>query len=611
MVLETSVDPKPEQQQQQQQRQTDGVDEEPEPVIGVTTSGSIIFDKAYQMMERFSSMRIGQFVLERGDRVLRVFEDTAKWSLPQDKADETLVRPLPWLPFLFLIVFLRQLRIWLSLVALLIGDGPVTASSLVYFIQTRRRKLRSIRMHGLKAIQQREEERKAAESDHNSLVVRLSKLFTTAMCRPRIHCEPAGVVFSANNPAMQELLRPIESPRFRFNKRQREDDSPEVELSCSQLLTKYANENSDDDSDYIPILEDEDTNNESTISANTSNDTQGEYSMFYIPLIQDTSDENAKDLSFTEKKDIKDGKSPREKKVPIIEINAKEAGSTSTPNNEHNDKKGQAAQSVNDKTITKSPQTPHTPLDNGQSKSGKSVGPGEEAAVVQTQAAHEITKSQSEKFFTLLNGHNDEQKKATPGHESAAHTKPHLPPSLLGNVVANANPSDGTYKDANDACSANPIDIPTNNPVQPQQLPLPTTQQPLSYSSTLSSPSCSTTSSTSSLASFVTSDDFVVDDGRSDPPTPTPSLNTASSTEDIYLSPFGSPPNFNTIHKPLSSQQNSNSKFGELEADPSVEDGDEHSQHAQQSKPHPEHKPQHQQQQHKQSHHQRYRRNRR
>lgn len=64
--------------------------------------------------------------------------------------------------------------------------------------------------------------------------------------------------------------------------------------------------------------------------------------------------------------------------MPIIEINAKEAVNTSTPNN---DKKEQTVKSAIDKTITKSPQTPHTPLDNGQSKSGKSGGLGEEAVV--------------------------------------------------------------------------------------------------------------------------------------------------------------------------------------------------------------------------------------
>lgn len=62
--------------------------------------------------------------------------------------------------------------------------------------------------------------------------------------------------------------KPTIQPHFRC-KRRREDNSPEENLSCSQLLTKYANEDSDDDSDYIPIQEDED---ESTISANISND---------------------------------------------------------------------------------------------------------------------------------------------------------------------------------------------------------------------------------------------------------------------------------------------------------------------------------------------------
>lgn len=124
-----------------------------------------------------------------------------------DKADENLVRPLPWLPFLLLIVLLRQLRLWLSLVSLLIGEGPVTASSLVYFIQTRRRKLRSIRLNGLKAIQRREEERRALLIDnHNSLLIRLGKLLKTVMCGPRIHCEQGIVVISAHNPAIQQLL---------------------------------------------------------------------------------------------------------------------------------------------------------------------------------------------------------------------------------------------------------------------------------------------------------------------------------------------------------------------------------------------------------------------
>ncbi|XP_017492598.1 PREDICTED: uncharacterized protein LOC108380715, partial [Rhagoletis zephyria] len=291
MVLEIGKEPHPATQLQQRENHTNAVankEDELEPIIEATdTSGSVLFDKVYQMMEKFASTRIGQFALERGDRVLRIFEDTAKWSLPHDVP---LVRPLPWLPFLMVIILLRQFRIWLSLGALLIGNGPVTAHNLVYFIQTRRRKLRSIRVHGLKAIQQREHTRKALKNEKvGGLMVKLGQLFTIALCRPRINCEPAGVVFAAHKTGLQEILQSRESPRFTY-KRQREDDAPEADLSCSDLLSKYANESSADDSDYVPIQEEEDTNNESTQSGISSNDTQGEYNM-------DSSDENAKGLN--------------------------------------------------------------------------------------------------------------------------------------------------------------------------------------------------------------------------------------------------------------------------------------------------------------------------
>lgn len=43
------------------------------------------YDKVTQVMEKFASTRMGQMIVERIDRVLKVVEDTAKWSLPQGK----------------------------------------------------------------------------------------------------------------------------------------------------------------------------------------------------------------------------------------------------------------------------------------------------------------------------------------------------------------------------------------------------------------------------------------------------------------------------------------------------------------------------------------------
>ncbi|XP_053965485.1 uncharacterized protein LOC128867905 isoform X1 [Anastrepha ludens] len=553
--------------EQQQPHERSETEIEPEPVLEATTSGSVLFDKAYQLMERFSSTRIGQFVLERGDRVLRIFEDTAKWSLPHDKKDPCLVRPLPWLPFLVLIIIMRQLRLGLSLVALLIGNGPVTAHSLVYFIQTRRRKLRSIRMNGMKAIQEWENARKSQKNDIiGDVMSKLSKIITVGVYRPRIHCQPAGEVFSA--PDMQDLLR----PRFR-QKRPREDDCPESDLRCNQLLSIYANANSDDDSDYMPIQEEEDALNESTPSASSG------YSM-------DTSDENAKDLSFTEKSESKETKSPIKKNIPTIQIKEAE-GTTAPQNSDYTDQK-QTASAESANSVPVSPKTPQLALDNGQKNSESELG-----AVGGVVKPREALKPQNEKFFNNLNGHADMQKKSTPGHESAADTKPHVPLPLLSNVV-NAIPTDEMLIDAIDDCIANQIEIPTNKPPQPQQPPL---------LSPLSSPSCSTESSTSSLASFETScDNDFVDSERDD----TPTLNAASSAEDVYLSPIGSPPNFNALINPIA--RSNIVTFGATEGSAPNDGVDKLMPKPKHFKP--EQKTQNQRHQQKQSHQQRHRRNR-
>lgn len=96
MLLEAIMDPNPESQQQQRQvshhqqqpqpgtSAADADDEDvPEPALEPVGSGSVLFDRVHRMMEKFATTRIGQYVLERGDRVLRTIEDTVKWSLPQ------------------------------------------------------------------------------------------------------------------------------------------------------------------------------------------------------------------------------------------------------------------------------------------------------------------------------------------------------------------------------------------------------------------------------------------------------------------------------------------------------------------------------------------------
>lgn len=62
-----------------------------------------------------------------------------------------LYRPLPWILFLPLIVWLRLLRAFLTIGGKAIGKGPVTPQVMIGFLQSRRRSIRAIRLRGLRA----------------------------------------------------------------------------------------------------------------------------------------------------------------------------------------------------------------------------------------------------------------------------------------------------------------------------------------------------------------------------------------------------------------------------------------------------------------------------
>lgn len=49
------------------------------------TQEKTFYDRITRVMEKFASNRLGQFIIEKTDRILKVVEDTAKWSLPQGK----------------------------------------------------------------------------------------------------------------------------------------------------------------------------------------------------------------------------------------------------------------------------------------------------------------------------------------------------------------------------------------------------------------------------------------------------------------------------------------------------------------------------------------------
>ncbi|XP_037714150.1 uncharacterized protein LOC119549906 isoform X2 [Drosophila subpulchrella] len=245
------------------QNQRDHIDEDE---VSELTKSRNFYDLIREQAERFSSTRFGQFVIERADRALVMIEDTAKWSLPQEKSAAPLERPLPWAPFLMLIILLRLTRIWLSVGALMIGNGPISPSDMVYFIQTRRRKLRAIRVHGLRVMRHRQQE--VSYGSGKGLSQKLTQWFSRAMCRPGVQQDSSSRrVFVRHSE--QGLNNSV------VVKRPREEDSnadAHHNLTIDQMLAKYANDNSEDDSDFVPDEEDESSNSSSSSSGDSDSE---------------------------------------------------------------------------------------------------------------------------------------------------------------------------------------------------------------------------------------------------------------------------------------------------------------------------------------------------
>ncbi|XP_068148113.1 uncharacterized protein Jabba isoform X7 [Drosophila tropicalis] len=219
------------------------------------------YDKVQEQAERFASTRLGQFVIARGDRALRMIEITAKWSLPQEKNAPPLERPLPWMAFLMLIILLRLTRMWLSMGALMIGNGPVSPTDMIYFIQTRRRKLRAIRLHGLKVMRQREQELQYGAG--KGLTYKISQWLSRAICRPGVQRANSGRLFTVNSNNLEQNA----------SKRPREDESQteaDHNLTIDEMLAKYANVNSEDDSDFVPNAAGESSDESSEESSDNS-----------------------------------------------------------------------------------------------------------------------------------------------------------------------------------------------------------------------------------------------------------------------------------------------------------------------------------------------------
>lgn len=232
------------------------------------------YRKAYEMAELFAATRIGQFVMNRGDSLLKIIEMTAKWSLPRAQQEDKLHRPLPWIPFLVLIISLRLARVWISVAALMIGNAPVKAEDVVYFIQTRRRKLRYLRLQGVKQFNENSSKKISAGYRQSNLMSQLKILLSRAFCSPgkQRPTESHKIYFVSNSQTTNALSNQQAAKRPRADSDV--DDDADANLSVEQMLERYANENvnADDDPDFVP----EENEAPETSSASSDSDSDDE-----------------------------------------------------------------------------------------------------------------------------------------------------------------------------------------------------------------------------------------------------------------------------------------------------------------------------------------------
>ncbi|KAK0158184.1 hypothetical protein PV328_009219 [Microctonus aethiopoides] len=114
-------------------------------------------------LETASQFTIGQFFIRMLDRGIGIVEKTAQWSLPRQEimCEENgksfnsieLVRPLPWILFLPSLVILRGFRFVWNIGAFVIGYSEISPGHIVKSLQKVRRRLRAIRMNGVRRMQ--------------------------------------------------------------------------------------------------------------------------------------------------------------------------------------------------------------------------------------------------------------------------------------------------------------------------------------------------------------------------------------------------------------------------------------------------------------------------
>lgn len=161
----------------------------------------------HQIIVNLSSTGLGQYTMRKLDKTLWIFENTAKWSLPQNftnsESEKTLsapqlIRPLPWILFIPALLTMRLSRAFISFFLLLLGRDIITAENIVNFFQISRRKMRAIKYQGLK-INRSQLFKNQSIIKKNGIFAIIINLVRSILCANKCSVEPIEIVIKEKN----------------------------------------------------------------------------------------------------------------------------------------------------------------------------------------------------------------------------------------------------------------------------------------------------------------------------------------------------------------------------------------------------------------------------
>lgn len=208
---------------------------------------SLVKEVFQSAAEHAASYRLGQSALRHVDRTLWVVEKCARWAVPppldqDERPQPELVRPLPWVFFLAMIVWLRVTRETISLLNLVMGKPPLRSADVVMYIQSKRRYLRTLKYQGNRMMRAR------SSTAQHSWADALHELMHFTMCfRRQEHYGNNNTTRISNNDEVLVVKR---------SKRGREHTSPAAstsETTMERLIEKMMvdlDADSDEDSSF-------------------------------------------------------------------------------------------------------------------------------------------------------------------------------------------------------------------------------------------------------------------------------------------------------------------------------------------------------------------------